>query len=63
MLEDYSDIKFVDYYLPIGEFNNPIFPSEMMDFVTNAGIGEVSPIYDLGQTVSVAKLVDKGVLS
>lgn len=59
VLEDYSDIKFVDYYLPIGEFNNPIFPSEMMDFVTNAGIGEVSPIYDLGQTVSVAKLVDK----
>lgn len=61
VLEDYSDIKYVDYYLPIGEFNNPIFPADFSEFLTSANVGDVSPVYDLGQSVSVAKLVDKKV--
>lgn len=61
VLEDYSDVKYVDYYLPIGEFNNPIFPADFAAFLESAPVGEVSQVYDLGQSVSVAKLLDKKV--
>ena len=46
-------MKYVDYYLPIGEFNNPIFPADFAAFLEAAPVGEVSQVYDLGQSVSV----------
>lgn len=61
VLDDYSDIKYKDTYYAIGEFNNPIFPADFAAFLTSASAGEVSTIYDLGNSVSVAKLVDKKV--
>ena len=37
--------------LPIGEFNNPIFPADFAAFLESAPVGEVSQVYDLGQSV------------
>ncbi len=61
VLDDYSDIKYQDMYFTIEDFNNPIFPADFSGFLSSAGVGEVSNIYDLGSTISVAQLIDKKV--
>ena len=59
VLDDFSDIKYQDTYFALDEFNNPMFPADFTAFLSNASVGEVSGIYDLGRSISVAKLVDK----
>lgn len=59
VLSDYSDIQYQNTYFTLEEFNNPIFPSDVASFLQSATIGEVSQVYDLGNSVSVAKLMDK----
>lgn len=59
VLDDYSDIKYQDTYFPIGEFNSAVFPADFSGFLQTASVGEVSQIYDFGNSISVAKLVDK----
>lgn len=61
VLEDYSDIKYQDMYYTKEDFNNPIFPADFSSFLTSAAVGEVSSIFDTGNSISVAKLMDKKV--
>lgn len=61
VLDDFSDIPYQDLYFAKSEFNNPIFPADFSSFLDDATVGEVSQIFDSGNTISVAKLIDRKV--
>lgn len=59
VIEEYSDVPFTDMFIPVADLQGSNLPADALSFISSAAIGGVSPVYTVGDSYSVLKVMDR----